>query len=102
MSPAAWAATAAIVGPLLAFITYLVSRPQIIRSGQTEQMTATVTNALSTTEIMKGLLKPMEDEINDLRQDIAALRRHILLLEKLVLALGGELPPYPDLERVEE
>jgi len=57
-------------------------------------MSATVTSALSTTEIMQGLLAPMEAEIRELRTEIKTLREHIQKLEGQIKGLGIEPIPF--------
>lgn len=94
MGPAGWAALSAIVGPSLLFVTYLASRPSLRRQADTDRMSATVTSALSTTEIMQGLLAPMEAEIRELRTEVKTLREHIQTLEGQIKALGVDPVPF--------
>lgn len=95
MSDAAWMAITATVGPILLFITYLLSRRQTGETTIADIMSTQVTNALSTTETMKGLLAPLEAEIATMRKEIILLREHINVLEKQIIALGHIPPELP-------
>jgi polyhydroxyalkanoate synthesis regulator phasin len=95
MTPAMWAAIAALLGPILLFITYLMSRKQTSRTFMSDLMTAQINSALSTTETMRTLLEPLESEISDLRQEIVILRNHITVLEAKIVELGHQPPEFP-------
>ena len=90
MSPATWGFLGAVAGPLLVFITWLASRRQAASAAQADLVTATVNASLSTTETMRLLLKPLEDEIAELRTQVTQLRFHIQLLENQVREMGGK------------
>lgn len=94
MSPAAWAFLGAVVGPTLVFVTWLLSRPQSTRASNNDIMAKVLEGALSTTESMRMLIAPLEDEIHQLRVEVASLRMHVTALEVQVRQLGGvPLPP---------
>jgi phage shock protein A len=92
MSTGSWMALTVIVGPVLIFITYLLSRRQQTENTLATIMSTQVASALSTTETMKGLLSPLETEISNMREEIITLRKHINVLEKQILELGHQ--PY--------
>jgi hypothetical protein len=94
MSTGNWMALTVTVGPILIFITYLLSRRQQGETTLSSIMSAQVSNALSTTETMKGLLAPLEAEIASMRDEIVILRKHITVLEDKIIELG-EKPPDP-------
>lgn len=115
MSPAAWGVIGAVIGPLLVFVTFLASRHQEGQKTEADIMQATVASALSTTETMRLLLQPLEEEIStlrreaseaqvararenaEMRQEIKLLRQHITALEGHIRTLGGTPPepPFP-------
>lgn len=90
MSPAAWGFLGAVAGPTLVFVTWLASRRQAKATATAEMMSATVSASLSTTETMRKLLKPLEEEISELRSQVTQLRVHIQLLEDQVKAMGAQ------------
>lgn len=90
MSPAAWAALGAAVGPVLLFITYLASRKQQEAAASYQAAAGVVSSALSTTETMRLLLQPLEEEISDLRKEIIVLRTHVTSLETQIREMGGK------------
>ena len=92
MSNGNWMALTATLGPILIFITYLLSRRQQGEATLSGIMTAQVSNALATTETMKGLLVPLEAEIATMRKEIITLREHITVLEQQIISLG-DIPP---------
>lgn len=96
MSPAAWGALAAVVGPTLVFVTWLASRRQERDNASSSVMSRTIEGALSTTQTMRLLLVPLEHEITELRNEIALLRIHVTSLEAQVRELGHDPIPPPD------
>jgi hypothetical protein len=95
MSTGNWMALTVTVGPILIFITYLLSRRQQGETTLSSIMSAQVSNALSTTETMKGLLAPLESEIASMRDEIIVLRKHITVLEQQIIDLGQKPPDLP-------
>lgn len=90
LSVEAWGFMGAAAGPVLVFVTWVLSRRQARQAATAELMTATVNASLSTTETMRMLLQPLEQEIAELRRQIAVLRLHVQLLEDQVRELGDE------------
>lgn len=88
MTPNAWATIGAVVGPLLLFLTYVLSRQQAGKTFMADIMSTQVNSALATTETMKMLLEPLEAEISDMRDEIVSLREHITMLEDQIKTLG--------------
>jgi hypothetical protein len=95
MSAGNWMALTVTVGPILIFITYLLSRRQQGESTLATIMSTQVSNALSTTETMKGLLAPLEAEVSSMREEIIVLRKHITVLEQQIIDLGQNPPELP-------
>ena len=95
MNTGTWMALTVTVGPILIFITYLLSRRQQTDNALTTIMTSQVSNALATTETMKGLLVPLEQEISNMREEIITLRKHITVLEAQIVELGHNPPALP-------
>lgn len=98
MSPAAWGALGAAIGPLLLFITYIASKRTNDATAAQAAAAGVVTSALSTTETMRLLLVPLEQEISELRTEIVVLRTHITSLEAQIREMGGHPiePPSPN------
>jgi hypothetical protein len=95
MNNGTWMALTVTVGPILIFITYLLSRRQQSEISLSTILSTQVSNALSTTETMKGLLAPLEAEIASMRDEIVILRKHITVLEKQIVELGEKPPELP-------
>jgi hypothetical protein len=91
-----WMALTVLVGPILIFVTYLLSRRQQGQTTLSQIMSAQVSSALSTTETMKGLLAPLETEIASMRDEIIVLRKHITVLENKIVELGENPPDFPN------
>lgn len=97
LSQAAWTALGAIFGPALVFITWLASRKSVTKTADTELMTAAVNASLSTTETMRLLLGPLEEEIAELRREVVLLRVHVTSLEGQIRELGHDPAPPPQI-----
>lgn len=90
MSPAAWGAIGAAIGPFLLFVTWIASKRNADAAAAQAAAAGVVTSALSTTETMRLLLVPLEDEISELRKEIIVLRTHVTALESQIREMGGK------------
>lgn len=95
MSPAAWGALGAAIGPLLVFLVWVLSRREAAKGADFNAMASAVKASLDTTKTMQTLLAPLEAEISQLRIEVVLLRTHVNALERQIKALGHDPIPPP-------